>query len=526
MAGGKETPRQKMIGMMYLVFVALLALNVTRTVLEKFVFINESMEEAIQEGKVRNNGTVSRISKAVDDSGNREADVKVLNTAKEVREQTSIVLKEMDAYKEEIVKVTGGIMEDGQFKDIANEEKVANLMINQKEGEKLKKLLNDYVSFLQQRTGMDFKKIALDGSEHPDFMNDPDQKRKSFSELNFAHTPMSASLATISQMQTEIVNMEAQALDDLARDVGAADIKFDNIVAMVRPESKVVAAGATYEAEMFIAASSSGIIPTMQFNGNEIPVENGMGKVKFTASPGNYDKDGLAKKSFEAKIVIPGPDGQPKEYTQTVDYFVAKPVIQIQSASVQALYLNCGNEMNVQVPALGTAYNPSFTASGAAVIEGKEKGKVTLVPNASEVVLNVSNNGNKLGSETFKVKRIPKPEIQALTRGKELNQRQGMPVPGPRSIEIKAIAEPSFAEFLPKDARYRVSQFEITLARGTRPVDSKKVSGEEVDLTSFASKARPGDRLVIEVKEVQRMNFRGNVEKVSMGDQIITIPLN
>ena len=44
MAGFRETPRQKMIGMMYLVLTALLALNVSVQVLEAFVTVNESME--------------------------------------------------------------------------------------------------------------------------------------------------------------------------------------------------------------------------------------------------------------------------------------------------------------------------------------------------------------------------------------------------------------------------------------------------------------------------------------------------
>ena len=48
MAGGKETPRQKMIGMMYLVLTALLALNVSKSVLDAFVAI----EENIQRGNI------------------------------------------------------------------------------------------------------------------------------------------------------------------------------------------------------------------------------------------------------------------------------------------------------------------------------------------------------------------------------------------------------------------------------------------------------------------------------------------
>ena len=54
MAGGKETPRQKMIGMMYLVLTALLALNVSSTVIEKFIFLNDSLERANAEAEGRN----------------------------------------------------------------------------------------------------------------------------------------------------------------------------------------------------------------------------------------------------------------------------------------------------------------------------------------------------------------------------------------------------------------------------------------------------------------------------------------
>ena len=43
MAGGKETPRQKMIGMMYLVLTALLALNVSKEILNSFILINDSL---------------------------------------------------------------------------------------------------------------------------------------------------------------------------------------------------------------------------------------------------------------------------------------------------------------------------------------------------------------------------------------------------------------------------------------------------------------------------------------------------
>ena len=46
MAGGKETPRQKMIGLMYLVLTAMLALNVSKQILQGFLSVNESLEKS------------------------------------------------------------------------------------------------------------------------------------------------------------------------------------------------------------------------------------------------------------------------------------------------------------------------------------------------------------------------------------------------------------------------------------------------------------------------------------------------
>ncbi|CAN5462979.1 gliding motility protein GldM [soil metagenome] len=524
MAGVKETPRQKMIGMMYLVLTALLALQVSNTVLEKFVFINKSLERSVSDGVMKNTGTVQRVQSSVSESGNRPNDVAVLKTAETVRAKTSEVLENLNQLKAQIIDITGGVDEDGNYVDVKDEDKLANLMINNKRGEELKQLLNDYSAFLTETTGRKFEDIALDAKDNKEFRDNPDQKRKSFSELTFGNTPMAAGLASISQLQTEVVSRESEALDDLARRVGASDLKFDRIVAMVRPESKIVAAGTKYSAELFIAASSSGVTPTMKKDGQPIPVDpSGMGKVEFTANAGGgeYDKDGLAKKTYEAAITMKMPGGLDTTFVNKIEYIVAKPVIQVQSKSVQALYRNCGNELNVQVPALGAIYNPDFNATGAAVIKGKEKGVVTIIPGegTTSVKLNVLNGGNLLGFQEFRVRNIPRPEIKFFSRGKEINDKQGESIASLRSLEIKVIADESFKEFLPNDARYRVAEWEITLARGSRPVaPPKRVTAQDVNLTDLLQKAQPGDRFVVEVKGIQRMNFRDQVENIKVGE--------
>src|SRR5262245_5259309 len=55
MAQGKLSPRQRMINMMYLVLTALLALNVSKEIINAFVTVNESLEQSTgnTEGNVK-----------------------------------------------------------------------------------------------------------------------------------------------------------------------------------------------------------------------------------------------------------------------------------------------------------------------------------------------------------------------------------------------------------------------------------------------------------------------------------------
>jgi gliding motility-associated protein GldM len=528
MAGGKETPRQKMIGMMYLVLTALLALNVSVTVLDKFIDINNSLEVSVDAAKEQNGNTLRRIENAVEESGNRPDDVKILNIAKVLRERTSTMVKELSTYKETFIEITGGRNpETGDLEGKTDYDKVGNYMMpeNQNNGEKLKKDLNDYAKFVDETvadSAVSFAPLALDADNNPRFENDPNQKGKDWATLEFMGAPTPAALATISDYQNKVMAYEARALDLLARRVGAGDLKFDLIQLVALPESKVVAAGAKYKADLIVAASSSAEDPEMTLNGKEIDVVNGSGKIEFTATPGAYGEDGTVRKTFEATAKL-----KDSVYRDEIEYFVAKPVIQVQSAALSSLYLNCGNELNVLVPALGTSYNPSFSVTGGSTIQGKERGKVTIIPSAPKVALTVSSNGNRIGTEEFSVKRIPKPDIKIFNGSKPVNLKQGEGANALRVLRAQAIPDENFLSQLPEDARYKVTRWVITLARGPRAIGQPiKATSETVNLSQLMENARPGDRIVVSIEQVLRRNFRGNTEEVNIGEEVISISLN
>ena len=70
MGGAKncpETPRQKMIGMMYLVLTAMLALNVSTDILNGFVMVDDSLYSSITSTEDRNANMYKNFKQQADD---------------------------------------------------------------------------------------------------------------------------------------------------------------------------------------------------------------------------------------------------------------------------------------------------------------------------------------------------------------------------------------------------------------------------------------------------------------------------
>jgi gliding motility-associated protein GldM len=535
MAGGKETPRQKLIGLMYLVLLALLALQVSSAIMEKFKFLDDSLQNANSTADADNTKMEKSIQKAVSDNGSKEADMKVLKQADGVRKEAAEIKKYIDDLRNEIITSTGGLEDPedntSMYKGAKEETAIEILMVGGNKNGKgylLQKEINQFCDDLNKVMSgkKTFDYIAKNAKDDKRIPTKSEQKSKDFAELNFAQTPMVAAMATLSNLEAEVLKHESDALSYLSTEVGATDLKFDNVFAMYRADSRVVAAGTKYNAELFMAASSSTLKPTIAVDGRSLVVDkDGRGKLEFTATGGTYDAEGNCKKKWTGKITIKN-KGKDTTFTVAGEYVVAKPVIQIQSASVSALYKNCGNELNVQVPALGSTYQPSFKASGADVIPGAKKGFVTLVPNAPNVKLSVFSAGNLIGDQEFKVRLIPKPEILALSGGKPVDTKVGVNQGALRSVQMQAKPDESFKNFLPQDARYKITEWNAILVRGKRPVKTKNFSTEQGDFNDINSASMPGDRVVIEVKAVKRANFRGSIEDVNVGTPIINVPIN
>jgi hypothetical protein len=208
------------------------------------------------------------------------------------------------------------------------------------------------------------------------------------------------------------------------------------------------------------------------------------------------------------------------------DYKVARPTYQIETGTLPPLYLGCKNVLSVQSAALGPLWNPSFGGNGAEFINSG-KGKVIIVPNSKNVSLSISNQGNLMGTEPFRVTQVPRPSLEYYINGAVADERRGVQASMARNIRVDAVADPSFKAFSPEDANFRVGEMTVRLVRNNRPVGQPvSISGPSGSIASLASQAQAGDRIYVEVSSVQRRNFKGAITDAGMPAQGRNIPLN
>ncbi len=124
MSGGKEPPRQKMIGMMYLVLTALLALNVSKSILDAFVAIEENTQKGNIVQFFRGTNFISDVNEEISTSQKDAENKAKLEKLKFVYKQmeaidveASKMIKEIDELKIEILKESGEAVEETKDKD-------------------------------------------------------------------------------------------------------------------------------------------------------------------------------------------------------------------------------------------------------------------------------------------------------------------------------------------------------------------------------------------------------------------------
>lgn len=449
MAGGKETPRQKMIGMMYLVLTALLAMNVSKSVLDCFVIVNEGLERT---NNNLSNSTV-KIMEAFKESQKTTAAaapyyVKAQWAEKNIDEVFDYIEKMKHELIAKVDKNPGGdtlrlrYVDAKDNYDIPTHELIGTEESSPSTGPltagelkaKLLKLHDDLLKMLEDMQKNKTTVLLKDDYEtlkkkieslKPDAAGaTEDGNPVSWEVLNFYHFPLAGTITNLTKMQADLNNVEAEIISNFSGAAGKIMVKFDKLGAKVIAPSSYVQAGTKYKAEIFIAAGSSDfkkenmqviMSPTSYdtatgavVGGTDIPLVNGMGEYEVGTS-------GQGEQKYKGVIRLKQPTGDYKFYNYEGSYMVAAPSAAVSADMMNVFYVGVPNP--VSVSAAGVSPTDLIVSPNGGGVHSTPKGtgkyEFTFT-SPGECVVNVSSKSpggpaKSQGSVKFRVKPLPSP---------------------------------------------------------------------------------------------------------------------
>jgi len=422
MAGAKETPRQKLISLMYLVFITMLALNVSKEVLDGFGQMFVKISDANERISESNNLLLENISVNATEKGGKWIGHK--RTAEEIK-------KESDAFFNEIEKIKSTITEKQKEKDpelieYSQMDKGEALdVIWFKEGSDVAK--NKFLEMIQNYRG---RVIQVFGSQYPEYiemvearfftgdMNNNVQNRDKMDEpwldSSFKGFPLISSLAKLTMMQNDIRQTEHDVLTTLmGKELKmSSKVNSNNYTSLLLTEKGAYYQGETFDGSVILGRKGGAQNPNsveLKIDGRSLTEKDydlipGGIKLKVSAgSPGDHNIEGDL-------IFLDG--GEESRITVNQVYSViSKPNSAVISADkMNVVYRGVQNPITISIPGIQDS-KVQANAPGLKRVRGS---KYNLFPGKGrEVKINVSGtlpDGNRVSSvSSFRIKDIPKP---------------------------------------------------------------------------------------------------------------------
>jgi gliding motility-associated protein GldM len=411
MGGAKncpETPRQKMISMMYLVLTAMLALNVSAAILNGYAAVDDSLHATIETMNEANRITYMRFKGALDQNPEK---VQVwYDKALEIRKNSDAFYEYVQNFKDAMVFEADGekAKENASVREI-NKQDDTNVpqryAINEGNALKLKGAINDYREFMIQITG-DAPEIFEEMSKTFNTPRGVNAEGDSISweDAMFHEMPMCACITVLTKLQNDIRHCEGRAVRYLLTQTDATDLRVNKFNAYVIPNSDYVVKGNSYKAQIILAAIDSTRMPEYHVNGRQIQsnglfemVANTVGQQKITGKIGYMDNQGVMQYiPFE------------REFT------VGEPSATISNTDLNIMYRGYDNPFSISVP--GISSNQLEVKCKQTKIS-KKNDKWIIVPSANsadelsiEVYAKINNRDILMGSHKYRIKNLPRPD--------------------------------------------------------------------------------------------------------------------
>ena len=402
-ANSGQSTRQKMINLMYLVFIAMLALNVSTEVLNGFDLINDNLLRDIENASARNQQIYDEIDSS--HANNPEKTEKSYQGASEVKKQTDSLFNYIQNLKFEIAKKSDGANADInnlKSKDNLNASSEVMLSPINGQGKQLKTAIDNYRDRINALIVDPAKKEIVTRGLATDPSDRAKKEQKNWIQASFENMPSIAVMTYLSELQSNIKMAEGEALTNLLKNIDVSDYRVNELQALVIPESNIVMQGMNYNAKIVLAAVDTTQRPRIVVDGNEI--ENGEYKT-VAGRPGTYQLKGI--------LELGGMGGQTISREFTRNYTVIEPMATVAPLLMNVVYAGIDNEISISVP--GVVHKDiiaTATAGGTLTTKGVNwVAKPTQI--GGKFVINVSAKVNgsvrSIAQKEFRIRALPDP---------------------------------------------------------------------------------------------------------------------
>ncbi len=493
--------RQRMINVMYIVLLALLALQIPKEVTQAFIKINDGIELSNSSIDKINNATIEGLK----EKGKKDADAeKYAELSLKVREKVADLNKYIEDIKKSIVDKIGVDPETGKIQSPEEVNMTSEILVKGEPNgvndgiayalkERINKTKEEILALLPKEEMEDWKEglyketaealplkaeahgTAADGLHGGDWVFE-----------TFDHMPAAGAMAMLSQIQADASSSENKIVDALKQMVGLQRVEVDQFSAAIVAPSSYVLRGKPFEAEIFLAASSSdNSNVTISANGARLPI-NKEGRAVFKGNTGS-----TGEKTINAVVNVTNKKGDITPYKTTYKYTVADPFATVTPTKMNVFYIGVDNP--VTASAAGVLGKDLRVNMSNGTISGSGGNYTVRVSKQGDANITVSDAaGTRYGSFPFRVKMIPDPiasvgklEGSGNMRAAELRVQKGV-----RAILKNFDFDAKFS-VLSYDMVFAARRQDLAVSKGNGPIFNQQMN-------SYIQRAKPGDLVYIE----------------------------
>lgn len=443
------SPRQKMINLMYVVLMAMLALNISSEVLNGFSIVEESLNRTTANSSKENEVLYGNFAEQM--KKNPQKVKEWFEKATAVKRMSDSLYNFAQALKVQIVREADG--KDGNIYNIKskdNLEAASHVMLapGTGQGKKLYDAINNFRERILKMVPDKHQRDIIESNLTTKVPKNANTLGKNWQEYMFEDMPVAGAVTLLSKLQSDVRYAEGEVLHTLVANIDMKDIRVNKLSAFVIPESKTVISGDQFSAQIVMAAVDTTQQPEIYVGGQRIT--NGL--YRFTAGAvGEHQFGGYITMHDGAGNVIR------RDFTQK--YTVVAPSATVSADLMNVLYAGYDNPISVSIP--GVPLNAVSASMSGGSFRSIGMGKYIARPSAvgRDVTISVASNANgksrQMGKFTFHVRKLPDPAayMQIGTdrfRGGGLAKASIMSAPG-----IKAAIDDGIL-----DIQFKVVSFE------------------------------------------------------------------